>query len=215
MAQHTVRESSLMLRKEEKGGWQCCQMCEGFINISSFHQHIPGSTMSNSREGAKYEPLLSAEGQQWLRDERQRQFSNESQISELLVASPMISDILNTQIRNHQSEFDYITTYQKHLTDALQQKNLGLKEYNEECDALGNQSLPILQQLHVLERQRRAIESDLLEEYASHKRQRAEEPDKDFFERACRDSRLDLPTGNGCICKAEKVGLQRDKLQCE
>ena len=72
----------------------------------------------------------------------------------------------------YQNNLDYVATYRQGLREAFDQKKLPLDELNKVLGELDEQYQPIAERLDILKRCQKAVEQDLEDELAHHKRQK-------------------------------------------
>jgi hypothetical protein len=150
--------------------------------------------------------------------ERQRNFSQATQSSNVSVASTTVSEFLEEKVKAYQLELDYIKAYKDGLHEARSAEKLSNDEFDKELGMVFEDFRSVQADLKVLKRQRGVIQEDLEEEIDSSKRYRAEgnEPDISFLERAYTDTIV--PRVMGASAKQKKSnfhhsGFREDALK--
>ncbi|PGH11473.1 hypothetical protein AJ79_04848 [Helicocarpus griseus UAMH5409] len=84
-------------------------------------------------------------------------------------ATSTARDILNYKLRHCRTELDYFTHYQASLRQVLAdpQQPISERDYLDEMGVVDRKCRPLLEELRILTRQRRAVEQDLADELAA------------------------------------------------
>ncbi|RMJ23805.1 hypothetical protein PHISP_05326 [Aspergillus sp. HF37] len=135
----------------------------------------------------KYSSLMPPITQATL-TQRSRDVSAASDMSNLSMNSK-VSDFLEQKIRLHRASIDYIRDYSDGLRHAMSSNQLRKEDYEREMMDIDRQIEPVVEELKVLNGQRRTLELDLAESYEDSgkklKRQRVSpEPSVEFMEQA-------------------------------
>lgn len=156
--------------------------------------------------------LMPPPTQAKLRDHQTRKVSTTSNIS---VASSSVSDFLAEKLNQLQEDQDFHRTYRKGLQDAKDE--MDQDEYQGELDFVIEALASTNHDLNALQKSKRIIEKDIDEAITTYKRDRKEEPDVDFYERAYANSivpRVMTASGNQkrVFSKHQQAKFRKDVL---